>query len=42
MGNYFAESKLLNIAHQYQQVTDWHLQTPPKDGVPVANENKGA
>ena len=28
MGNYFAESKLLNIAHQFQQVTDWHLQTP--------------
>ncbi|WP_369921345.1 Asp-tRNA(Asn)/Glu-tRNA(Gln) amidotransferase subunit GatA [Marinomonas polaris] len=28
MGNYFAEAKLLNIAHQYQQLTDWHLQTP--------------
>ena len=28
MGNYFAESKLLNIAHQFQQATDWHLQTP--------------
>tara|TARA_R110001606_G_scaffold114431_2_gene241949 strand:- start:28561 stop:30021 length:1461 start_codon:yes stop_codon:yes gene_type:complete len=28
MGNYFAEAKLLNIAHQYQQHTDWHLQTP--------------
>ncbi|TBR44771.1 Asp-tRNA(Asn)/Glu-tRNA(Gln) amidotransferase subunit GatA [Marinomonas agarivorans] len=28
MGNYFAEAKLLNIAHQYQQVTDWHLQNP--------------
>ncbi|MCB5160580.1 Asp-tRNA(Asn)/Glu-tRNA(Gln) amidotransferase subunit GatA [Marinomonas algarum] len=28
MGNYFAEAKLLNIAHQYQQQTDWHLQTP--------------
>lgn len=28
MGNYFAEAKLLNIAHQYQQVTDWHLHTP--------------
>ena len=22
------EAKLLNIAHQYQQVTDWHTQTP--------------
>jgi len=28
IGNYFEESRLLNIAHQYQQVTDWHLQTP--------------
>jgi len=28
IGNYFAEDKLLNIAHQYQQVTDWHQQTP--------------
>ena len=28
MGNYFAEAKLLNIAHQYKQVTDWHLETP--------------
>jgi aspartyl-tRNA(Asn)/glutamyl-tRNA(Gln) amidotransferase subunit A len=36
MGNYFAEAKLLNIAHQYQQVTDWHLQTPASNG------NKGA
>ena len=28
IGNYFAEDHLLNIAHQYQQVTNWHLQTP--------------
>ncbi|XYJ09964.1 Asp-tRNA(Asn)/Glu-tRNA(Gln) amidotransferase subunit GatA [Telluria sp. B2] len=28
IGNYFAEAKLLNIAHQYQQVTDWHQRTP--------------
>ena len=27
-GNYFTEGKLLNIAHQYQSVTDWHLQVP--------------
>ncbi len=27
IGNYFAEDRLLNIAHQYQQVTDWHNQT---------------
>ncbi len=28
IGNYFAEAKLLNVAHQFQQVTDWHQQTP--------------
>lgn len=28
MGNYFAEAKLLNVAHQYQQITNWHLQIP--------------
>ena len=28
IGNYFAESRLLNIAHRYQQVTDWHTQKP--------------
>jgi len=28
IGNYFAEDKLLNIAHRYQQVTDWHTYTP--------------
>ncbi len=28
MGNYFDESKLLNAAHKYQQVTDWHQQMP--------------
>lgn len=28
IGNYFKESQLLNVAHQYQQVTDWHNQVP--------------
>ena len=28
IGNYFAEAKLLGIAHQYQQVTDWHTRLP--------------
>ncbi len=28
IGNYFTEDRLLNIAHQYQQVTDWHQHTP--------------
>jgi aspartyl-tRNA(Asn)/glutamyl-tRNA(Gln) amidotransferase subunit A len=28
IGHYFSEAKLLNIAHCYQQHTDWHLQQP--------------
>jgi len=28
IGNYWSESKLLNIAHQFQQATDWHTKTP--------------
>jgi aspartyl-tRNA(Asn)/glutamyl-tRNA(Gln) amidotransferase subunit A len=26
IGNYFAEARMLNVAHQLQQVTDWHLR----------------
>jgi aspartyl-tRNA(Asn)/glutamyl-tRNA(Gln) amidotransferase subunit A len=28
IGNYFDEARLLNVAHQYQQVTDWHQRAP--------------
>ena len=28
MGNYFEEARLLNVAHKYQQVTDWHTRLP--------------
>lgn len=28
IGNYFREAQLLNIAHRYQQQTDWHLRIP--------------
>lgn len=28
IGNYFTEEKLLNIAHKFQQETDWHLKVP--------------
>jgi aspartyl-tRNA(Asn)/glutamyl-tRNA(Gln) amidotransferase subunit A len=28
IGNYFSEDRLLNMAHRYQQVTDWHSRTP--------------
>jgi aspartyl-tRNA(Asn)/glutamyl-tRNA(Gln) amidotransferase subunit A len=26
---YLGESRLLNVAHQYQKVTNWHLMSPP-------------
>jgi aspartyl-tRNA(Asn)/glutamyl-tRNA(Gln) amidotransferase subunit A len=28
IGNYFDEARMLNVAHQYQRVTDWHTRTP--------------
>jgi len=28
IGNYFAEARLLNAAHRYQQATDWHTRVP--------------
>ena len=28
VGDYFSEAKMLNVAHQYQRVTDWHARKP--------------
>ncbi|HAN56529.1 MAG TPA: Asp-tRNA(Asn)/Glu-tRNA(Gln) amidotransferase subunit GatA, partial [Betaproteobacteria bacterium] len=28
IGNYFAEAKMLGVAHQYQRATDWHTRMP--------------
>ena len=28
VGNYFAESRMLGAAHQYQRATDWHTRAP--------------
>jgi aspartyl-tRNA(Asn)/glutamyl-tRNA(Gln) amidotransferase subunit A len=28
IGQYFGEAKLLNVAHKYQQATDWHRRVP--------------
>jgi aspartyl-tRNA(Asn)/glutamyl-tRNA(Gln) amidotransferase subunit A len=28
IGNYFREAQMLNVAHQYQLATDWHLRAP--------------
>jgi aspartyl-tRNA(Asn)/glutamyl-tRNA(Gln) amidotransferase subunit A len=27
-GNYFREAQVLNVAHRYQQASDWHVRTP--------------
>jgi len=29
IGNYFREAQILNVAHQYQLATDWHMRVPP-------------
>ncbi len=28
VGNHFGEARMLNVAHQYQRVTDWHTRMP--------------
>jgi len=28
IGKHFGEAKLLNVAHAYQQATDWHTRAP--------------
>ncbi len=37
IGNYFSEARMLNVAHQYQQVTDWHKRMPAG----IRGEEKG-
>lgn len=32
IGKYFDEAKILNVAHQFQQHTDWHKQKPAASG----------
>jgi aspartyl-tRNA(Asn)/glutamyl-tRNA(Gln) amidotransferase subunit A len=29
IGRHFDEARLLNVAHQYQLATDWHLRQSP-------------
>jgi aspartyl-tRNA(Asn)/glutamyl-tRNA(Gln) amidotransferase subunit A len=35
IGDYFAEARLLGIAHQYQRATDWHRRAPPLADAPA-------
>jgi aspartyl-tRNA(Asn)/glutamyl-tRNA(Gln) amidotransferase subunit A len=28
IGKHFDEARMLNVAHQYQKVTDWHARIP--------------
>jgi aspartyl-tRNA(Asn)/glutamyl-tRNA(Gln) amidotransferase subunit A len=32
IGNYWRETDLLQLGHQFQQATDWHRQLPPAQG----------
>ena len=40
-GNYFREAKILNVAHQYQQATDWHERAPTLAGNRLAAPQGG-
>jgi aspartyl-tRNA(Asn)/glutamyl-tRNA(Gln) amidotransferase subunit A len=41
-GGYFAEARLLNIAHRFQQATDWHDRAPTLAGNAGSLPPKGA
>jgi aspartyl-tRNA(Asn)/glutamyl-tRNA(Gln) amidotransferase subunit A len=32
IGNYFEEARMLNVAHQFQNATDWHRRMPAETG----------
>ncbi|MCP4811381.1 MAG: Asp-tRNA(Asn)/Glu-tRNA(Gln) amidotransferase GatCAB subunit A, partial [Planctomycetaceae bacterium] len=32
IGPHFGEARLLNIAHRFQQATDWHTRSPQTGG----------
>ncbi|MEP6679732.1 MAG: Asp-tRNA(Asn)/Glu-tRNA(Gln) amidotransferase subunit GatA [Betaproteobacteria bacterium] len=34
-GSYFAEARLLEVAHRFQQATDWHRRVPPSLEAPA-------
>jgi aspartyl-tRNA(Asn)/glutamyl-tRNA(Gln) amidotransferase subunit A len=31
IGNYLDEQKILQVAHNFQKSSDWHLKTPSED-----------
>jgi len=31
IGNYLDEQKILQVAHNFQKLSDWHLKTPSED-----------
>jgi len=31
IGNYFGEARMLNVAHRFQQATDWHQRAPAEE-----------
>jgi aspartyl-tRNA(Asn)/glutamyl-tRNA(Gln) amidotransferase subunit A len=36
-GDYFSEARILDVAHRYQQVTDWHARAPRDVATPEAH-----
>ena len=41
IGNYFDEARVLNVAHQYQKLTDWHSLLPAAAGSSTQANSKG-
>ena len=41
-GDYFSEAAILNVAHRFQQATDWHMRSPLLAREPGPQPPKGA
>ena len=41
-GNYFAEAQILDVAHRFQQATDWHTRAPTLAGTAGSLPPEGA
>ena len=39
-GNHLDEARLLNVAHRFQQATDWHLARPPLGSAPPPESSR--
>ena len=42
VGDYFDEARMLDIAHRFQQATDWHLRKPPVEALIASAYKSGS